>query len=63
MQPSVTAPHPCAELSLYVARRRQLVELLKHERQHRTAAQSDSIRDEIAEHVTHLEQLPYHWAL
>lgn len=55
MRPPLTAAHPCAELSLYVARRRQLVDMLRRERQHRATAASDAVKADIAGHIAELE--------
>ena len=45
----------CTELSSYVVRRRQIVDLLRRERQHHSATACDTVKAAIADHVCQLE--------
>lgn len=55
IKPEVTEAHPCQELLDYVDRRRQLVELLKREKQYGKTTESEDIQKDIEAHVVQLE--------
>ena len=55
IRPPVREFQPCAELSSYVVRRRQIVDLLRRERQHHSATACEAIKTAIAEHISELE--------
>jgi transposase len=54
MKPPISEAHPCEALLYQVSRRRQLVELLKREKQHHKATPCESIKADIQVHITQL---------